>query len=221
MAKSPELIETMVAATGETKAAVSVALTRLRKSGLIPVGGRGPYSIDMDSEAAMRLLIALCAAVSLESDSPTRAVERFENLPSRPPKIFPESAGKRANSIVIGSGNIKEGHTLGDALKHIIDCARRSELFTYVDAATGKRQSASKQRDTRGFMSVQFMLPIPQVRIEHQFSAWLRKTWIYGHEAIGFERYNSACRAAGLGDRARLVTVSEATIEELGQMLAK
>jgi hypothetical protein len=61
------------------------------------------------------------------------------------------------------------------------------------------------------------MLPLPQVRIEHQFGAWLRKTWIYGDQPIDFESYNSACRSLGLGDRARLITISEATIEEIGK----
>ncbi|RTM15258.1 MAG: hypothetical protein EKK33_01395 [Bradyrhizobiaceae bacterium] len=210
----------MVAMTGETKAAVSVALSRLRKSGLIPVGGRGPYAIDMDAAAAMRLLIALCASVSLEADSATKAVERFEDLPSRPPRVFPDEAGDEATSIVMLLDELGEEHTVGDALKQIIDAAKRNELFTYLEGATGKRKKAFRHPDTRGYLSVQFMLPIPQVRIEHQFSGWLRKTWIYGHDAIEFEQYNRTCLAQGLGDRARLVTVSEATIEAIGRTLA-
>jgi hypothetical protein len=219
MATSPALIETFVAMTGESKASVSVTLSRLRKASLIPVGGRGPYAIRMDTEAAMRLLIAICASIPLEADSAIKAVERFEGLLSRPPKVAPEDSEQSAESIIMSIDELPDEHTVGAALKRIIEAGGRSELFTYVDANTGRRRKAFKRPDLRGYLKVHFMLPIPQVRIEHQFSGWLRKTWIYGGQAIDFESYNSACRSVGLGDCARLITISEATIEELGKTL--
>lgn len=221
MAKSPELIETVVAMTGETKASVSVTLSRLRQAELVPVTGRGPYAVEMDAEAAMRLLIAVCASVPLERNSAVKAVQRFEHLRSRPPNFFPEGARQNAKSIIMPLNELGDDHTVGDALKHLIEVSGRNELFTFLDAETGKRRNAFNNPDIRGSLRVRFMLPIPQVWIEHQFSGWLRKEWFYGDEFIAFDSYNTACRQAGLGDRARLTTLSQATIEEIGITLSR
>jgi hypothetical protein len=206
--------------TGETKASVSVALSRLRKANLVPVRGRGPYAIPMDAEAAMRLLIAVCASVTLEPDSATNAVRRFEGLSSRAPKIEPESSAPKANSVVMPIEELPEEHTFGQALKRIIEAGGRDELFTYIDPDSGKRKQAYTNPEVRGYLRVHFMLPLPQVRIEHQFAGWLRKTWFYGDQPpIDFQSYNRACRDHFLGDRARLISISDATIEEVGKTI--
>jgi hypothetical protein len=173
----------------------------------------------MDAEAAMRLLIAVCAAVPLEPDSAPNAVARFERLPSHPPSIEPEESKKAAKSIVMPIDELSRNHTFGQALKRLIDAGGKDELFTYLDGPRGRRKKGYQTPEIRGFLKIQFMLPIPQARIEHQFGAWLRKTWVYGLEQIDFERYNSACRSIGLGDRGRLISVSEATIEEVGKAI--
>jgi hypothetical protein len=220
MATSPALIEAVVAMTGETKASVSVTLSRLRKARLIPVGGRGPYAIPMDAEAAMRLLIAVCASVPLEPDSAPNAVARFERLPSRPPRIEPEEFKKAAKSVIMPIDELPRKHTFGEALKRLIDAGGKDELFTYLDEPRGRRKKGYQNPEIRGYLKIQFMLPIPQVRIEQQFGAWLKKTWVYGLEPVDFESYNSACRSIGLGDRGRLTTVSEATVEEVGKSIS-
>jgi hypothetical protein len=218
MARSPALIETVMAMTGESKAAVSVALARLRAANLVPVTGRGPYAIPMDSQAAMRLILAVCASVPLEPDSARAAVGRFELLPSRPPAIEP--ADYEGKSRTMPLDELSEEHTLGEALKRLIEAGGADELFTYVDRETGNRRKGYMNPDIRGYLRVEFMLPIPQVRIEHQLSGWLKKTWVYGHQApISLQSYNSACRSYGLGDRARMAVISDATIEEIGRVL--
>jgi hypothetical protein len=207
--------------TGETKASVSVTLARLRKARLIPVGGRGPYAIPMDSEAAMRLLIAVCASVPLEPDSALAAVGRFERLPGRPPSIFPEETKKDAKSIIMPIDELPRNHLFGDALKRLIEAGGKGELFTYLDGPKGRRKLGYQNAEMRGYLRIQFMLPLPQARIEQQFGAWLRKTWRYGLHPLEFDRYNSACRSIGLGDRGRLTSLSEATIEEVGKSIAQ
>jgi hypothetical protein len=221
MATSPALIEAVVAMTGETKASVSVTLSRLRKARLIPVGGRGLYAIPMNSEAAMRLLIAVCASIPLERDSAPTAVARFEKLPGRPPLVYPEESKKDAKAVVMPIDELSRSHTFGDALKRLIDAGGNGELFTYLDGLRGPRKIGYRNAEMRGFLRIQFMLPIPQARIEHQFGAWLRKTWVYGLQPLDFERYNNACRSIGLGDRGRLISLSEATVEEVGKAIAR
>jgi hypothetical protein len=218
MARSPELIDTVVATTGETKASVSVTLSRLRKAALVPVGGRGPYAIAMDTQSAVRLLIAVCGAVTLEADSAVNAVHRFEGLLSHPAKVEHGKLEAGHTSIIMPLDDLPEEHILGMALKHLIEASGREELFTFVDRTNGVRQRAYTNPGIRGFLRLHFMLPIPQVRIEHQFAGWFRKTWIYG-EPIELERYNAACRDAGMGDRTRITTISETTIEAIGRVL--
>jgi hypothetical protein len=220
MARSPALIEAVMATTGESKAAVSVALARLRAANLVPVTGRGPYAIPMDSQAAMRLLLAVCASVPLEPQSARVAVGRFEHLPSRPPVIEPADYEEKGKSHIMPLDELPEEHTLGEALKRLIEAGGADELFTYVDPGAGNRRKGYMNPDIRGYLKVEFMLPIPQVRIEHQFSGWLRKTWVYGHQPpIALQSYNEACRSSGLGDRARMTMISGATIEEIGRVL--
>jgi hypothetical protein len=175
MATSPALIEAVVAMTCETKASVSVTLSRLRKARLIPVGGRGLYAIPMDAEAAMRLLIAVCASVPLERDSAPNAVARFERLPGRPPQIYPEESKKAARSVIMPIDELPRNHTFGQALKRLIDAGGKDELFTYLEGPRGQRKRGFQNPELRGYLRIQFMLPIPQARIEHQFGAWLRK----------------------------------------------
>lgn len=218
MARSPELIDTIVATTGETKASVSVTLSRLRKADLVPVGGRGLYAIAMDTQSAVRLLIAACSAVALEADSAVKAVHRFEGLLSHPAKVEHGELKKDAKSIRMPLDDLPEEHSLGMALRHLIEAGGRDELFSFTDRKDGARRRAYNSPSIRGFLRIHFMLPIPEVRIEHQFAAWFRKTWIYG-ESIEFERYNMACHDAGLGDRTRVTTISEMTIEAIGRVL--
>lgn len=220
MARSPALIEAVMAMTGESKAAVSVALARLRKAKLVPVTGRGPYAIPMDSEAAMRLLLAVCASVPLEPNSAWAAVERFERLPSGPPVIEPAKSEEKGRSWIMSLDELPEEHTLGEALKRLIEAGGADELFTFVDAETGKRRKGYTNPEIRGYVKVEFMLPIPQARIEHVLVAGIRKTWVYGNQApISLQSYNTACRSYGLGDRARITLISNATIEEIGRVL--
>jgi hypothetical protein len=219
MARSPALIEAVMAMTGESKAAVSVALARLRTANLVPVAGRGPYAIPMDSQGAMRLLLAVCASVPLEPNSAQAAVERFEHLPSRPPVIEKDSE-ENGKSYIMPLDELPEEHSLGEALKRLIEAGGADELFTYVEAETGKRKKGYMNPEIRGYLKVEFMLPIAQARIEHQFAGWLRKTWIYGNQQpIDLQSYNAACRSYGLGDRARVTVISDATIEEVGRVL--
>lgn len=220
MARSPALIDAIVAMTGESKPAVSVALARLRKANLVPVTGRGPYAIPMDEEAAMRLLLAVCASVPLEPNSARAAVGRFEHLQCGYPRIEPEKDRKKLAKCIMPLDELPDEHTVGEALKQLLIFGGKGELFTYKEAETGQRKKGYTNPQVRGFLTIQFMLPLPQVRIEHQFTSWMRKIWSYGiHGSIDLESYNTASRQYNLGDRARITVISEATIEEIGAVL--
>lgn len=220
MARSPELIDVMAATTGEAKESVSVALSRLRKSNLVPVGGRGPYAIAMDNRSAVRLLIAVCGAVPLETDSASMAVRRFEALPLSRATLEHNGADKDLKSPFMPLDHLPRDHTSGMALMQMVEAGGKEELFSFADRRNGIRQKGFRQSQIRGFVRISFLLPIPQVRIEHQLAAWLRKSWVYG-SPIDPDRYNTACREAGLGDRSRVSTITETTIEEIGRVLLR
>jgi hypothetical protein len=184
---------------------------------MIPVKGRGPYAIAMDTVSAQRLLIAVCASLPLERDSAATAVARFENLMSRPPRLANGDLAAKDPDTLMPLDKLSKSHSLGRALQTLIEAGGRDELFSFKDRTTGLQRSCLTETQDRGFLRVQFRMPIPQVRIDHRIGQRVQKRWVYGPE---FEDYNAECRKLGLGDRIRHFVISEATFEKVGRTLS-
>jgi DNA-binding transcriptional ArsR family regulator len=202
----------MVGALGEEEGAVRVALRRLRDAGLIDVFGRGRHTKDLPTEAAVRLLLGLCAITPLEPDSPVKAVKRFESLSGG--LINTElSKSLRPKDISLPLDRLKEEHTLGAALHKLLEAAGDGTLLA-VD------QKGQRKVFTEGYLRVAFFLPVPAARIEHALGGWVRKTWAYGPTHILGPQYLSVVRQKGLGGRSRTIEIDETALETLGWSLA-
>ena len=209
----PVLVQAMVGALGEEEGAVRVALRRLRDAGLVGVFGRGRHTKDLPVDAMVRLLIGLCAATPLETDSPVKAVQRFESL-SGGLTHTELSKNLRPKDIALPLDALEETHRFGAALRKLLEAAGDGTLL----AVNHKGQH---KIFTEGYLRVAFFLPIPAARIEHAVGVWVRKTWSYGPTHIIGPQYLSAVRQNSLGGQSRVVEIDETALETLGWALAK
>lgn len=210
MATSPYLIAAFVEALGEPKAVADVALKRLRTAELIPVRGRGPFAAQMDFQAAMRMLLAICASVPLERDANVLAVERFERLLGH----LDENAtlateGWDPAGITLPLDQLDDEHTLGDAIIAILKTASEGDLYLLREA--GKTPFKAK-----GYLLVSFYRPLPFAVIEHVVGH-VRKVWRYGFLGGGpLEGYISILRERNLGSRAQISQIDGHVFEVVG-----
>jgi hypothetical protein len=210
----------MVEAIGEEQSSVQVTLRRLRDWGLIPVGARGRYSVNLDYTAAMRLLLGICASVPLEKDAAKEAVYSFERLfggPSESETLA--SDGWDPTTIKFPLDQLGEEHMLGDALITLLRAGGTDALYVFRDEK-GAQNSDYEDSWLRGYLRVAFYLPIPIVRIEHQIGG-LRKVWRYGFlGGAPLEGYISVLREKHLGGRMRVSEIDGTSFETIGKAMA-
>jgi hypothetical protein len=220
MASSPSLVKAMVEAIGEDRASVQVTLRRLRDWGLIPVGARGRYSVNLDYISAMRLLLGICASVPLEKDAAKEAVYSFERLVGGLNESETvASEGWDPATIKFPLDQLGEEHMLGDALVTLLRAGATDALYVFLDEK-GVQNSEYKDSWLRGYLRVAFYLPIPLVRIEHQIGG-LRKVWRYGFlGGAPLESYISVLREQHLGGRMHVTEIDGTSFEIIGQAVA-
>jgi hypothetical protein len=211
MVAPPVLVHAMARAVGEEEGPVRVALRRLREAKLIDVFGRGRHAVDLPLDAAVRLLIGICGATALESDSPVKAVRRFELLPGHP-KDTVLARGLRPEEVVLPVDELTFGHSFGEALGRLLVSAGQGNLLAL-------EHEGQRRFFREGYVRVAFFLPVPSARIEHALGGWAKKSWEYGPPNLLGPAYLSAVRQAGLGGRSRVVEIDETALEILGRAI--
>lgn len=216
MANSPTLVAAIVEAMGEPKPAVEVALRRLRSVGLIPVGGRGPYSAKMDYISAMRMLLAICASIKLERDANVLAVKRFEPLKGGlDDNDTLATKGYDPASIKLPIDHLDQEHALGDAVISLLRSGAAGELYTYQETGPGRAVFKAK-----GYLRLSFYQPIPFARIEHVVGH-VRKVWRYGFlGGASLDGYISVLRERHLGGRLQMSEIDGRSVEIIGKAVA-
>jgi hypothetical protein len=207
MVTSPGLVEAVVEATGSRKSSVEVTLRRLRDNDLVPVGLRGPHATQLDMNAAMRLLLAVCAAKPLEPDAAANAVQRFEPLTPGLPVV---EHGKEINpkEFRLPLDLLPADHTLKSALLLLLEHAAEGTLFTNRDA-NGKLWYFPRF----SLLRISFYMPVPMVRVEHILGAFLKKVWVYSaHVGASPEGYLTLVRQEGLGGRTIACEIDDETL---------
>lgn len=216
MGTSPTLVAAIVEAVGEPKPAVEVTLRRLRAAKLIPVGGRGPYSVKMDYLSAMRMILAVCASVTLERDADTRAVDRFERLVGGlDENETMATEGWDPAKIRLPIDDLDPEHRLGDAIISLLRAGAAGELYTFREIG-----STAAPYKAKGYLRVSFYRPLPFARIEHAVGH-VRKVWRYGFlGGAPLDGYISVLREKQLGGRMLMSQIDGRTFEIIGAAVA-
>jgi DNA-binding transcriptional ArsR family regulator len=219
MATSPTLVAAIVEAIGEPKVSVEVTLRRLREAGLIPVSGRGPYSAKMDYVSAMRMLLGVCASVTLERDAAKQAVDRFEKLGgSLNEDETLASEGWNPEAIRFPVDHLNPEHALGDALITLLRAGGADKLYVFENEA-GEKDTSYRRAILRGYLRVDFYLPLPIARIEHQIGH-VRKVWRYGFlGGAPLDSYVAVLRDRHLGGRMQMIEIDGTAFEIIGSAI--
>jgi hypothetical protein len=216
MGNSPTLVAAIVEAVGEPKPAVEVTLRRLRAAQLIPVGGRGPYSVKMDYLSAMRMLLAVCASVTLERNADKSAVERFEGLlGGLDENETLATEGWDPAKVKLPIDDLDPEHRLGDAIISLLRSGAAGDLYTFREI--GSKTAPFK---AKGYLRVSFYQPLPFARIEHAVGH-VRKVWRYGFlGGASLDGYISILRERHLGGRMQMSQIDGPTFEMIGAAVA-
>lgn len=213
MVAPPVLVGSIAEAVGEKSSAVGVTLRRLRDAKLIRVEGRGRHAIELHAADAVKLLIAVCAAVPLEPQAAAKAVARFEKLEGA---LAESEAAKqwRPEDLIFPVDMLPKIHTFDTALITLLEAGGRNGLLECTDSA-GKRL-----RNPLGYVRIGFFMPIPVVRIEHALGGFVRKEWRYGPSHTIGPPYLSVVRDRYRSGRSTLVEIDEQVLEAVGGALA-